>query len=138
MLRVVVDTNVYVSALNFGGVPDEVLELARRGRIELFISMPIVREIEGVLKRKFRWPSNRAQQAIATIGEFAHSVEPTEQLAVVQRDEPDNRVLECAAAAEATVIVSGDSHLRDLGSFGSARILSPRDFLNALNELGVS
>ncbi len=82
MLRIVVDTNVYVSALNFGGVPDQVLELARR-RIELFISMPIVREVGGVLKRKFRWPSNRAREAAATIREFASSVEPTEQLAVV-------------------------------------------------------
>ena len=138
MLRIVVDTNVYVSALNFGGVPDQVLELARRGRIELFVSMPIVREVEGVLKRKFRWPSNRAREAAATIREFASSVEPTEQLAVVQKDEADNRVLECAVAAKATVIVSGDSHLRDLGSFRSVRILSPRDFLTALNALGVS
>jgi len=137
VLRIVVDTNVYVSALNFGGVPDQVLELARR-RIELFISMPIVREVGGVLKRKFRWPSNRAREAAATIREFASSVEPTEQLAVVQKDEADNRVLECAVAAKATVIVSGDSHLRDLGSFRSVRILSPRDFLTALNALGVS
>ncbi len=137
MLRIVVDTNVYVSALNFGGVPDQVLELARR-RIELFISMPIVREVGGVLKRKFRRPSNRAREAAATIREFASSVEPTEQLAVVQKDEADNRVLECAVAAKATVIVSGDSHLRDLGSFRSVRILSPRDFLTALNALGVS
>jgi len=83
VLRIVVDTNVYVSALNFGGVPDQVLELARRGRIELFVSMPIVREVEGVLKRKFRWPSNRSREAAATIREFASSVEPTEQLAVV-------------------------------------------------------
>ena len=45
MLRVVADTNVYISALNFGGVPDQVLALARRGLIAMFVSKPILEEI---------------------------------------------------------------------------------------------
>lgn len=132
MLRVVADTNVYISALNFGGVPDQVLTLARRGRVELFISAPILQEIEGVLKRKFGWPSKRAREALAVIREFAKGVEPTERVRAVEKDEPDNRVLECALAAKATIVVSGDSHLRDLGSFHGLRILSPRAFLDTM------
>jgi len=50
VLRVGADTNVYISALNFGGVPDQVLALARRGLIAMFVSKPILEEIEGVLK----------------------------------------------------------------------------------------
>ncbi|MBV8136123.1 MAG: putative toxin-antitoxin system toxin component, PIN family [Deltaproteobacteria bacterium] len=132
MLRVVADTNVYISALNFGGVPDQILALARRGRLEMFVSKRILDEIEGVLKRKFRWPPNRTRQALLAISSFATEVEPTERVAVIKQDEPDNRVLECALAAKATIVVSGDSHLRDLGSFKRIRILSPRAFLDAI------
>ncbi len=134
MLRVVADTNIYISALNFGGVPERVLALARRGRLDLFISKPILDEIEGVLKRKFQWPASRVREAASTIREFAKIVEPRERIAIVRNDEPDNRVLECAVAAKARIIVSGDSHLRDLRSFRGMRILSPRTLLDTLGE----
>ena len=132
MLRVVADTNIYISALNFGGAPDQVLAMARRGRIKIFVSKPILDEIEGVLKGKFQWPPNRTRAALAAINEFAKEVRPTERVAVVKKDEPDNRALECALAAKATIIVSGDSHLCELGSFQRMRILSPRTFLDAI------
>ncbi len=108
------------------------LTLARRGRIELFVSKPILDEIEGVLREKFRWPPNRTRKALTAISEFAKEIEPTERVAVIKKDEEDNRVLECALAAKATIIVSGDSHLRELGSFQRIRILSPRNFLDAI------
>jgi putative PIN family toxin of toxin-antitoxin system len=132
VLRIVADTNAYLSALNFGGPPDRVLELARRGRIEIFVSKPILDEIEGVLERKFRWPPGRTRAALAVIRQFAQEVTASERVAVVEKDEPDNRILECAVAARATFVVSGDSHLRELGSFQRIRILSPRGFLDAI------
>ncbi len=132
MLRVVADTNIYISALNFGGVPDQFLALARRGRVDLFISKPILDEIEGVLRRKFKWPPTRVREALTVIGGFARAVEARERIAVVKRDEPDNRVLECALAAKAAVVVSGDSHPRDLGCFQGVRILSPRALLDMI------
>ena len=134
MLRVVVDTNVYISALNFGGVPDKVLEFARRGQIELFISTPIVEEIASVLIRKFHWPPNRTREAIAIIRQFAQGMEPKKKLSVIRADESDNRVLECDLAAKASIIVSGDSHLRDLASFEGVRILSSRAFVDAVKD----
>ena len=132
MLRVVADTNVYISALNFGGVPDQVLALTRRGLIAVFVSKPILEEIEGVLKEKFQWPPSLTRNALAAINAFAKEVQPTQRVSVIEKDEPDNRVLVCALAAGATIIVSGDSHLRDLGSFQRIRILSPRAFLDAI------
>jgi putative PIN family toxin of toxin-antitoxin system len=130
VVRVVLDTNIYISALNFGGTPEQVLTLARKGRMELFISAPILNEIERVLRRKFKWPMNRIGEASALLKEFATIVEPVERVSAIAKDEPDNRVLECAAAAKANVIVSGDSHLRELGNFRGIRILSPRAFLD--------
>ena len=85
MLRVVADTNVYISALNFGGAPDQVLALARRGRIEMFVSKPILDEIEGVLKGKFQWPPSRTRHALTAISEFAKEVKATERVAALRR-----------------------------------------------------
>jgi uncharacterized protein len=134
VLRVVADTNIYISALNFGGAPDRVLALARSGGIEMFVSQPILHEIERVLKVKFRWPPDRVRAAMAEINSFAKEVRPSGRVAVIEKDEPDNRVLECALAAKAAIIVSGDSHLRDLRLFRAVRILSPRAFLDAIGE----
>jgi len=97
-----------------------------------------VEEIAGVLIRKFRWPPNRTREAIAIIRQFAQGIEPEKKLSVIRADEPDNRVLECALAAKASIIVSGDSHLRDLASFEGVRILSPRAFVDAVKDPGSS
>jgi putative PIN family toxin of toxin-antitoxin system len=61
VIRVVADTNVYISALNFGGTADEVLALGRKQEILIFVSPSILKEIRGVLIRKFRWSTKDAQ-----------------------------------------------------------------------------
>ena len=132
MLRAVADTNIYISAFNFGGAPDEVLTVARRGQMELFISAPILDEIARVLRRKFEWPPGRMRDAIAAVGAFARTVEPHERVTAVSRDEPDNRIIECALAAKASIIVTGDSHLLELRSFRRIKILGARALLDAL------
>lgn len=130
MIRIVADTNVYISALNFGGVAEQVLSLARQHRITLFISLPILQEIEGVLMGpKFQWSAARAREAIVEIGDFAQLVEPTQRISVITADEPDNRILECALEAAADLIVSGDSHLTSLQTFQDIAIVTPRELL---------
>ena len=131
MPRVVADTNVYISALNFAGTADEVLALGRIGAIEVFISTQILKEIEGVLLRKFRWAPTRIREAALAIRSFTVLVIPEESVDVVREDEADNRVLECALAARADVIVTGDQHLLKLKRFRDIRIASPREFLDA-------
>lgn len=131
MIRVVADSNVYISALNFGGVADEVLALGRRQLIALFVSPSILDEVEGVLLRKFKWSPKRARHARTLIHASAETVVPRERLAVVTDDEADDRILECAVAAEAHLLVTGDNHLLKLGRFREITILSPREFLEA-------
>jgi len=128
-MRAVADTNVYISALNFGGVGEEVLSLARAEAIELFISPSILKEIEGVLIRKFQWSARRARQAVAAIQEFAQLVRPKETIHLITEDEPDNRILECAFEAQAEVVITGDRHLRQLKTFRGIPIVSPGEFL---------
>jgi uncharacterized protein len=129
----VADTNIYISAFNFGGIPNQVLDLGRERRIEIFVCEPILNEIRGVLREKFRWSSQRIMEALADINGFAKMVELRESVAVVEKDDADNRILECAVSANAEIIVSGDSHLRELHSFRGIKILSPREFLDAMH-----
>ena len=131
MLSVVADTNVYISALNFGGSADEVLALGRAGRIAIFVCLPIIEETEGVLLRKFGWSRGRVREASAVIRTFTRLVHPHVRLEVIKEDEPDNRVLECALEAEAHVVVTGDAHLRRLRQVQGMAILSPAEFLRS-------
>ena len=107
-MRAVADTNVYISALNFGGTAEEILALGRAQAIELCISPSILKEIEGV---------------------FTELVHPKETIRVITADEPGNRILECAMEAKAEVVLTGDAHLQQLKTFRGISILSPRAFL---------
>jgi len=134
VVRIVADTNIYISALNFGGTADEVLALARRGSVGLCISPAILDEIEGVLVRKFQWSGTRAQQARRAIRGFAILIKPIGKVQVVIEDEADNRILECAEAGKAAVIVTGDRHLLKLQAFRGIQIITARQFLNGLMQ----
>lgn len=131
MLRVVLDTNVYVSAFVFGGPPLEILRLGVRGYVAVFVSAPILEELQTVLRRKFEWPTSDLREVLDAIDALGSLARPREALAVVKDDEPDNRILECAVEAEAHVIISGDRHLRTLGAYRRIAIMSPREFLDA-------
>lgn len=127
--RIVADTNVYISALNFAGTADEVLALGRAGAIDVFISQPILDEVADVLTRKFRWTATRVREARRAIASFVSLVSPGEVIKVIREDEPDNRILECAVAADAEAVVTGDQHLLKLKRFRGIAIVSPREFL---------
>jgi putative PIN family toxin of toxin-antitoxin system len=127
--RIVADTNVYISALNFAGTADEVLALGRARAIDIFISPPILDEVADVLVRKFRWTATRVREARRAIGSFASLISPGEVINVIREDEPDNRILECAVAAGAEAIVTGDQHILKLKRFRGIVMVSPREFL---------
>jgi putative PIN family toxin of toxin-antitoxin system len=133
VLTIVADTNVYISALNFGGAPDQVLALARSDAVLVAISQPILEDIEGVLGKKFGWSGDRTREALDVITAFTELVVPHESVDEIAEDPPDNRILECALAARADCIVSGDRHLQALGRFLDIPILSPREFLDSLS-----
>ena len=129
-LRVVVDTNVLVSIFQFGGRISEILDLALQGGVELYTSQPIIEELRGVLQEKFHWSTERVENATETLLRFCRLIDPGEPLKVC-RDPDDDRVLECALAAGAEGIVSGDRDLLDLGTFRETPIMSPRRFLDS-------
>lgn len=90
-MRVVVDTNVIVSGLNFPDNERMVLELALRGRLELFLSRLIVEELTGVLPRKFGWEEERTAQAVSTLQNAATTIEPPRLAEVIAGGHAENR-----------------------------------------------
>ncbi len=132
-MRVVLDTNVYISAILFGGKPERIRKLFRDGEIEVLVSEAIISEIAEVLRRKFNWASWRISQVIDEIREATTLVIPLCNVSLIEADETDNRILECALEGSAQYIVSGDKrHLLPLAKYKEINILTPDEFLRLL------
>lgn len=128
-MRVVFDSNVYVSALTLpGGAADAALAAALDGRVTAIISEPILGEVLSVLGRKFSRDKEELSRVALLLSELAEHAAPTARVKVLA-DDPDNRVLECAVAGNAELIVTGDRVMLKLGSFERTEIISLRTFL---------
>jgi putative PIN family toxin of toxin-antitoxin system len=128
-LRVVFDTNVLVAALVFpGGHGEAALHRVVEERDELILSRPILDELLGVLARKFSRDAEELAHVAVFLGELATIAKPGRRLKVL-KDDPDNRILECAIAGRANAIVTGDRALLALGEYRGVRIVSLRDYL---------
>lgn len=125
-VRVTLDTNVYVSALQFGGM--RLLHMAADGDIET-LSQPILDELIRVLREKFQWDGYRLHDAKRQLLGLARLVAPAQTLDAIKEDEPDNRILECAVAAGSEFIISADNDLLRLGSYAGIPIMRAADFL---------
>ncbi|HTR37475.1 MAG TPA: putative toxin-antitoxin system toxin component, PIN family [Bryobacteraceae bacterium] len=130
MISAVLDCNVYISALVFGGNPRKIIELAQQGAFEIHISPPIRRDVERVMEIKFQWPKARIREATSYLWTLAQPVVPRHSVADCV-DPDDNRVLECALETKADVIVTGDRHLLQLHPYRGISILAPKRFLEA-------
>ena len=132
-MRVVLDTNVIISGLNFPGNERLVLEMAFRGRFDVYLSPFILGEVAGVLIRKFNWDEEHASQALSVLRSTSNIIEPERLPEVIDGGHADNRILDCAAAVGADYIVTGDRrHLLPLVEHRGARILNSPTFLSTL------
>ena len=132
MIGVTADSNIWVSAFNYRGKPRRLIDMADTGEIDLSVSQPIIDEVLRVLRDKFQWDTDRLSDAEAEMNEVARKVAPAESVDAVKADPSDNRIVECAAAAQSDYIVTGDKHLLTIGAFGPIRIVTVSDFLNTL------
>lgn len=129
-MRVVFDTNVLVLALVFpGGRGEAALQRIIEEQDELVLSKPILDELLGILARKFSRDAEELARVAVFMSTVATFVSPRRRLQVV-KDEPDNRVLECALTGRAQGIVTGDRALLALHNFRGVRLLSLRDYLD--------
>lgn len=131
-MKVVFDTNIFVSAFIIpGSRGQEAFLLAHRRKIALYSSVPILTETAGLLRAKFSQSETDVMAALKMISRAATIVRPTRKVTVLQ-DMPDNRILECAVAAQADLVVTGDHRLLALREFEGISIVRLADFLRMI------
>jgi putative PIN family toxin of toxin-antitoxin system len=128
-VRVVFDTNIFVSALILpGSRAEEAMTRVIEGTDRLILSKQILDELLRVLARKFSYDREQLARVAVWLDELAEWVSPSQYLGVAA-DEADNRILECALVGEADVIVTGDKGLLGLATFEGIGIVTLRDYL---------
>ncbi len=133
-MRLVFDTNVYVSAFVVPGSKSELaLSLAARGLFDLVVSPDILTELREKLVAKFGYSRMQTERVGLAISEIATIVEPGTKLSILA-DEPDNRVLECAVEAGAAAIVTGEKELLALKSYEGIGIMTVAELLYTFPE----
>ena len=134
-VRIVLDTNVVLSALLWRGTPYRLFEAIRqREHVEIFTSVALLEELAEILIRPV--PAKRlgmigrtAHDLLADYVDVADLVTPLAVPPVITADPDDDHIVAAAVAARADLIVSGDRHLRDLGTHDRIRIVSPAEAL---------
>jgi putative PIN family toxin of toxin-antitoxin system len=132
-VKVVLDTNILISAFVFpGGPPEDVFRAALEGRIELVTSPPLLAEFGRMLSSKVGWEPVIAEQAVVQIARVGTVVRPKEKIVEIVDDPDDDRILEAALAGGADLIVSGDRHLLGLRTWRGIEIEKAAPFLRSL------
>ena len=129
--RVVLDSNIYISAFLFGGKPLRAVQFAEEGAFILLLSAAIKAEVEETLAEKFGYSDAMIRNSCGRVWDFATEVAPTFRVELC-RDDDDNRMLECAIAGDARFIVTGDRDLLDLPSVSQYSVVKVGAFLQIL------
>lgn len=130
-MRVVFDTSIFISALVIPGrMAEKAVSRIIEGRDELVISPDIIKEVLSVLSSKFGREREALSHVAVTLLGLGELVRPDQRVRVL-RDEPDNRILECAAFGKADLIVTGDKEMLRLKEYMGVKIASLRDYLES-------
>src|SRR3990170_1345833 len=128
-MKVVFDSNILIAALLFqGGRAEAAVANILDGVDNLVISRPIIQEVLSVLASKFSRDKEELSRVAVVLGEMGQIVEPSRRLSVL-RDEPDNRILECAVEGKAEAIVTGDKAMLAIGEYEEIRLVTLADYL---------
>jgi putative PIN family toxin of toxin-antitoxin system len=135
-LKIVLDTNVWVSALIWGGKPAAIIEAAEQRTINIFVSEPVIEEISRVLSypkiEKIYQHQLTRQHLMEQVLKNANFVEVTTDLKVIKEHPADDKILECAVSAKADYIVSGDKHLLNAVSYKKMQIIFVNEFMKLI------
>lgn len=126
-VKVILDTNIIISAIGFGGKPRQILELALQKKIRGVTSSILMAELEDVLNKKFPLLSDQFERINKLIRKRFIVVKPKESVHIL-KDDDDNRVLEAAFEGHCKYIVTGDKELLDLGIYQKIIILNSDKF----------
>ena len=129
--KVVVDTNIFISAFGWGGNPLKVIELLEKGELRNCTSEDIIRELFlAVSYSKLGFPQVIQTEILEFVLAYSDIYDPIEHV-VISPDPKDNKFIECALSANAKFIITGDKSFLSLRDFKNVRIIKPEDFLKA-------
>lgn len=135
MIKAVLDTNIYLSAIIFGGKPREIFLKAIKGEISIFVSKEILAELRGVLRKKFAYTLQEIDKVEEIIEETARIVEPKQTLEIIPQKPMDNHIIACALETDANFLISGDKkHLLPLKKIKNTFIVSADQFLKIFSR----
>lgn len=127
-MKIVLDTNIYISAFHFKGICSEVIDLCSI-QYEIFISDNIFQEIKKVLETKFNYSENEFENIIYILDKITEKLKPTNNLPSICRDKDDNHILQLADFINADYIITGDKDLLILEKYLQTKIITPKDFI---------
>lgn len=131
---VVIDTNIYISAIFWGGKPRDIVDLGRDAKILIYTSLDIQKEIDRILSSKFGVSDEEIGQILLDLSTFTSMVETHSRISVVEDDPDDDKFIECAVSSGAGYVISGDKHLLKLEHYKDIRILNAADFLSTIAD----
>lgn len=140
-MKVVLDTNIWVSAVIWGGVPDEIVQFAEQGRITIAMSQELLDELEGTFNKTKLQPKLKALgltgSTVIALIRSSVILYPIDELNVPElRDPDDTMVLATAIASQADAIITGDMDLRVLAEYQGIKIMAAQDFIQQYFDLG--
>jgi putative PIN family toxin of toxin-antitoxin system len=128
-VRVVFDTNIFISALIFpGSQAEKAILKVIEGKDTLILSREIIKEVLSVLSKKFSKDREAISRVAVNLSEMGELIEASEKTDILE-DRADNRILECAAAGNADMIITGDKAMLKLKRYGNTRIISLKEYL---------
>lgn len=128
-MRAVLDTNVVISAIFFGGMPLKIVRAAFAKKVELVASRAVLREYREVAERlHVQFPSVNYRRPLSILESKLIIVRPVALGETVCRDPDDDAIIACALGGKAKVICSGDDDLLALSGFRGLEIMQPSDF----------
>jgi len=125
-MKIVLDTNIYISAYLSKGLASQILELGHEGRVTLCISPEILNELKRKLKNKFNLNATEVSEFLDLVRMASTQVRPKQKVKVIKDDPDDNIILECAIESGSKLIVSMDRHLVKLKRYKDIAIVHPK------------
>ena len=128
--KVVIDTNIFISGFGWDAKPEEILKLLKQRRIINYTSIEILEELRRVVSYpKLKFSDLLQSRIIEFVFFYSEIAGPAERISHITKDSEDNKFLECALAAGAEFIISGDQHLINVAEYNAVKIVSAATFL---------
>jgi len=135
MYKIVIDTNIYISAIFWGGKPREIIDLARAGKLLAFTSSAIENEIADKLRTKFNLNKDEIERILTDFSMFTIPVDVSILISAIPDDPEDNKFVECALMCNSDYIISGDKHLLSVKEYAGIKIIRASEILSILSKI---